>query len=69
MVLNIVKNNLSSSCITECVREIFDKSEVSPQKDYGISIDVEVKSEHGLHSLEGLKELECYFKDFDIRIW
>lgn len=69
MVLNIVKNNLSSSCITECVREIFDKSEVSPKKDYGISVDVEVKNEHGLHSLEGLKELECYFKDFDIRIW
>lgn len=22
-----------------------------------------------LHSLEGLKELEYYFKDYDIRIW
>ena len=26
-----------------------------------------VKNE--LHSLEGLKELEYYFKDYDIRIW
>ncbi len=69
MILNIVKNNLSSSSILECVREIFDQSEVSQKKDYGISVDVEVKNEHGLHSLEGLKELECYFKDFDIRIW
>lgn len=67
--LEYCKNNLSSPSIVECVREVFDKSEVTPKKDYGISVDVEVKSEHGLHSLEGLKELESYFRDFDVRIW
>ena len=46
MILNIVKNGLSASCI-----------------------DIEVTGKNKLHSLEGLKELEYYFKDYDIRIW
>lgn len=25
--------------------------------------------EGGLHSLEGIKELEYYFRDYDIRVW
>lgn len=37
--------------------------------DYEISVDIEVVGEGGLHSLEGLKELEYYFRDYDIRIW
>ena len=31
--------------------------------------DIEVTGKNELHSLEGLKELEYYFKDYDIRIW
>ena len=55
MVLNIVKNDLPASCIAEYVRCVFDNAKVN------------IKNE--LHSLEGLKELEYYFKDYDIRIW
>lgn len=34
------------------------------------TIDIEVKDKMaGIHSLEGLKELENYFNDYNIRIW
>lgn len=69
MVLNIVKNGADSSSILECVRKTFNNSKVSIKIDYEISVDIEVVSEGGLHSLEGLKELEYYFRDYDIRVW
>lgn len=69
MILNIVKNKLDTSCIANYVKNVFDKSEVNIKKDYSISIDIEVTGENELYSLEGLKELEYYFKDYDIRIW
>lgn len=69
MILNIVKNGTDSSSILECVRATFINSKVSIKTDYKISVDIEVVGESGLHSLEGLKELEYYFRDYDIRIW
>ena len=69
MVLNIVKNGTDSSSILEYVRKTFNNSKVSIKTDYEISVDIEVVVEGGLHSLEGLKELEDYFRDYDIRIW
>lgn len=69
MVLNIVKNNQEVSDIVKCVKEVFGNSDVSVKKDYGISVDIAVIGENGLHSLEGLKELESCFNDYDIRIW
>lgn len=42
---------------------------LNDKTDYEISVDIEVVGEGGLHSLEGLKELEYYFRDYDIRIW
>ena len=32
-------------------------------------LNIEISSQERLHSLEGLKELEDCFKDYDIRIW
>lgn len=69
MVLNITKNNLSVSDIADYVKRVFDSSEVNVQKDYGISVDISVTGKDALHSLEGLKELEYYFKDYDVRIY
>ena len=69
MVLNIVKNGADSSSILECVRKTFNNSKVSIKTDYEISVDIEVVGEGGLHSLKGLKELEYYFRDYDIRVW
>lgn len=69
MKLNIVKNGTDSSSILECVRKTFNNSKVSIKTDYEISVDIEVVGEGGLHSLEGLKELEDYFRDYDIRVW
>lgn len=69
MILNIVKNDTDSSSILECVRKTFNNSKVSIKTDYEVSVDIEVVGEGGLHSLEGLKELEDYFRDYDIRIW
>lgn len=57
MKLNIVKNT-------------YINSEVTIAKDYGTTIDIEVTDRNGgVHSLEGLKELENNFSDYDIRIW
>ena len=69
MVLNIVKNNLSASCIEEYVRCVFDNAKVNIKDENAVSVDIEVTGKNELHSLEGLKELEYYFKDCDIRIW
>ena len=69
MILNIVKNGTDSSSILECVRKTFNNSKVSIKTDYEISVDIEVVGEGGLHSLEGLKEQEDYFRDYDIRVW
>lgn len=69
MILNIVKNGTDSSSILECVRKTFNNSKVSIKTDYEIFVDIEVVGEGGLHSLEGLKELEDYFRDYDIRVW
>ena len=69
MILNIVKNGTDSSSILECVRKTFNNSKVSIKTDYEISVDIEVVGEGGLHSLEGLKELGDYFRDYDIRVW
>lgn len=68
MILNIVKNNLNDCDIAEYVKEIFNSSEVNIKNDHGISVDIEVIGEGKLYSLEGLKELERYFRDYDIRI-
>ena len=69
MILNIVKNETESIRIAEAVREVFPDSEVKVKEDYGMSVNIEISSLEGLHSLEGLKELEECFKDYDIRIW
>jgi hypothetical protein len=69
MVLNIVKKNLSTSDIVTYVKNIFATSKVEVQKEYSISVDIAVTGKNVLHSLEGLKELECYFKDYDIRVY
>ena len=69
MILNIVKNETESIRIAEAVREVFPDSEVKVKEDYGMSVNIEISSQEGLHSLEGLKELEGCFKDYDIRIW
>lgn len=69
MILNIVKNNLDSSCIAEYIKSVFNTSEVNIKKDYGMSVDIEVAGENKLFSLEGLKELEHHIDDYDIRIW
>lgn len=69
MILNIVKNNLDASRVAEHVHDVFSQSEVNIKKDYAISVDIEVTSKNGLYSLEGLKELEYHFKDYEIRIW
>ena len=69
MILNIVKNETESIRIAEAVREVFPDSEVKVKEDYGMSVNIEISSQEGLHSLEGLKELEECFKDYDIRIW
>ena len=69
MVLNIVKNGLSATCIEEYVRCVFDNAKVDIKDENAVSVDIEVTGKNELHSLEGLKELEYYFKDYDIRIW
>ena len=69
MILNIVKNETESIRIGEVVREVFPDSEVKVKEDYGMSVNIEISSREGLHSLEGLKELEECFKDYGIRIW
>ena len=69
MILTIVKNETESIRIAEAVREVFPDSEVKVKEDYGMSVNIEISSREGLHSLEGLKELEECFKDYDIRIW
>ena len=69
MVLNIVKNNLSTSDIVTYVKNIFATSKVEVQKEYSISVDIAVTGKNVLHSLAGLKALECYFKDYDIRVY
>ena len=69
MVLNIVKNNLSTSDIAEYVKRIFDTSEVDVQKEHSASVDISVTGKDVLHSLEGLNELEYYFRDYDVRIY
>lgn len=69
MILNIVKNGTDSSSILECVKKTFNSSKVNIKTDYEISVDIEVIGEGGLHSLEGIKELEYYFRDYDIRVW
>lgn len=68
MVLNIVKNKLSASDIVDYVKKVFDSSEVEIQKEHCVSVDISVTGKNALHSLEGLKELEYYFKDYDVRI-
>lgn len=69
MILNIVKNNTDASCLAEYVKNVFNTSKVNIKKDYGISVDIEVTGENEIYSLGGLKELEYYIKDYDIRIW
>lgn len=70
MKLNIVKNQKSNDEVVAIVKNIYINSEVTIVKDYGAIIDIEVTDKNGgIHSLEGLKELENYFLDFDIRIW
>lgn len=69
MVLNIVKNNLSASDIVTYVKNTFDTSEVNLKTYHGISVDIIVTGKNTLHSLEGVRELEYYFKDYDIRIY
>lgn len=62
MVLNIVKNDLPASCIAEYVRCVFDNAKVNIKDENAVSVDIEVTGKNELHSLEGLKELEYYFK-------
>ena len=56
MVLNIVKNGLSASCIEEYVRCVFDNAKVDIKDENAVSVDIEVTGKNKLHSLEGLKE-------------
>ena len=65
----IVKNGLPASCIEEYVRCVFDNAKVDIKDENAVSVDIEVTGKNKLHSLEGLKELEYYFKEYDIRIW
>ena len=65
MVLNIVKNDLPASCIAEYVRCVFDNAKVNIKDENAVSVDIEVTGKNELHSLEGLKELEYYFKDYN----
>lgn len=69
MVLNIVKNKLSASDVADYVKKVFDSSEVEIQKECCVSVDISVTGKNVLHSLEGLKELEYYFRDYDVRIY
>lgn len=69
MLLNIIKGKRNASEVENCIQEVFMSSEITIKKDYGVSVDIEVQGDNELHSLEGLKELEYYFKDYDIRIW
>ena len=48
---------------------VFDNAKVNIKDENAVSVDIEVTVKNELHSLEGLKELEYYFKDYDIRIW
>lgn len=66
MVLNIVKNDLPASCITEYVRCVFDNAKVNIKDENAVSVDIEVTGKNELHSLEGLKELEYYFRFFSV---
>lgn len=70
MKLNIVKGRKNNDEVVAIVKNTYINSEVTIVKDYGAIIDIEVTDKNGgVHSLEGLKELENYFLDFDIRIW
>lgn len=70
MKLNIVKNQRSNDEVVAIVKNTYINSEVTIVKDYGAIIDIEVTDKNGgIHSLEGLKELENNFSDYDIRIW
>lgn len=70
MKLNIVKGRKNNDEVVDIVKNTYINSEVTIVKDYGAIIDIEVTDKNGgVHSLEGLKELENYFFDFDIRIW
>ena len=69
MELNLVKNKPSASDIVDYVKKDFDSSEVEIQKEYCVSVDISVTGKNVLHSLEGLKELEYYFKDYDVRVY
>ena len=61
--------SIYTSCIAEYVRCVFDNAKVNIKDENAVSVDIEVTGKNELHSLEGLKELEYYFKDYDIRIW
>ena len=63
------KDGYDYSCIAEYVRCVFDNAKVNIKDENAVSVDIEVTGKNELHSLEGLKELEYYFKDYDIRIW
>lgn len=69
MLLNIIKGNRNAAEVTNCVQEVFMSSEVTMKRDIGISVDIEIRGENEVFSLEGLKELEYYFDSYDIRIW
>ena len=68
MVLNIVKNDLPASCIAEYVRCVFDNAKVNIKDENAVSVDIEVTGKNELHSLEGLKELEYYFRFSSVRL-
>lgn len=68
MVLNIVKNDLPASCIAEYVRCVFDNAKVNIKDENAVSVDIEVTGKNELHSLEGLKELEYYFRFLSVRL-
>lgn len=70
MKLNIVKGKKNNDEVVNIVKEVFSSSEITLTNDYGETIDIEVKDKNGgIYSLEGLKELENYFNDYNIRIW
>lgn len=69
MLLNIIKGNKNAAEVANCVQEVFMSSEVTIKRDIGISVDIEIRGENEVFSLEGLKELEYYFDSHDIRIW
>ena len=62
MVLNIVKNKLSASDITDYVKKVFESSEVEIQKEYCVSVDISVTEKNVLHSLEGAKRTGILFQ-------